>query len=78
MVRIKTLTAIVIIASFIVSPIAQAHPGRTDAQGCHTCYTNCTEEWGLEYGEYHCHAEKIKKVKTESKSEARKEARKNK
>lgn len=32
----------------------QAHPGRTDANGGHTCRTNC-EKWGLEYGEYHYH-----------------------
>lgn len=32
-----------------------AHPGNTDANGCHVCRTNCTERWGLEYGEYHCH-----------------------
>lgn len=78
MVRIKTFVVIVIIANFIVSPVAQAHPGRTDAQGCHTCRTNCTEEWGLEYGEYHCHVEKIEKIKNEAKKVARKEARKSK
>ena len=31
-----------------------AHPGRTDANGCHTCRTNCAK-WGLSQGEYHCH-----------------------
>lgn len=31
-----------------------AHPGRTDGNGCHTCRTNCPQ-WGLAYGEYHCH-----------------------
>ncbi|MBB6021453.1 hypothetical protein HNR77_002548 [Paenibacillus sp. JGP012] len=31
-----------------------AHPGRTDANGGHTCWTNCAK-WGLEYGEYHYH-----------------------
>lgn len=31
-----------------------AHPGRTDANGCHTCNTNC-EKWGYEYGTKHCH-----------------------
>lgn len=34
--------------------IASAHPGNTDASGCHTCRTNCSN-WGLSYGEYHCH-----------------------
>ncbi|WP_068784872.1 copper amine oxidase N-terminal domain-containing protein [Paenibacillus phocaensis] len=33
---------------------AAAHPGRTDANGGHTCRTNC-EKWGLDYGEYHYH-----------------------
>ncbi|MEK4749313.1 YHYH domain-containing protein [Niallia sp. FSL W8-0177] len=32
----------------------EAHPGRTDANGGHTCRTNC-EKWGLSYGEYHYH-----------------------
>jgi len=31
-----------------------AHPGRTDANGCHVCKTNCAS-WGLKRGEYHCH-----------------------
>lgn len=34
---------------------ADAHPGRTDGNGGHTCKTNCTEKWGLSYGEYHYH-----------------------
>jgi len=75
MVRIKTFIAIVVIANFIVSPVAQAHPGRTDSKGCHTCRTNCTEKWGLEYGEYHCHAEKVKTVKTEAKKTTRRTSR---
>ncbi|TBL75731.1 YHYH domain-containing protein [Paenibacillus thalictri] len=37
-----------------LSSIADAHPGRTDANGGHTCRTNC-EKWGLKYGEYHYH-----------------------
>ncbi len=31
-----------------------AHPGRTDKNGGHHCWTNCAK-WGLEYGEYHYH-----------------------
>ena len=34
-----------------------AHPGNTDASGCHTCRTNCPK-WGLSSGEYHCHRAK--------------------
>ena len=38
----------------IFIPNVFAHPGRTDANGCHVCKTNC-EQYGLSYGEYHCH-----------------------
>lgn len=34
---------------------AEAHPGRTDSSGGHTCRTNC-EKWGLRYGQYHYHS----------------------
>lgn len=34
-----------------------AHPGNTDASGCHTCRTNCPK-WGLSRNEYHCHRSK--------------------
>jgi hypothetical protein len=39
---------------FLAPSSIEAHPGRTDANGGHTCRTNC-ESWGLEYGEYHYH-----------------------
>ena len=38
----------------LTSSNVYAHPGRTDSDGCHTCWTNC-DKWGLSYGEYHCH-----------------------
>ena len=45
----------IIILLILVSPIiVNAHPGRTDSNGCHTCRTNCSK-WGLSTGEYHCH-----------------------
>lgn len=52
----KVLRFIVIVLLLIsFSPLSvKAHPGRTDANGCHTCKTNC-EKYGLDYGEYHCH-----------------------
>jgi len=43
----------VLLLAFSIS--ASAHPGRTDANGGHTCRTNC-EKWGLQYGEYHYHS----------------------
>ena len=42
---------------FLLGNFIYAHPGNTDAYGCHTCRTNC-EKWGLSYGEYHCHTPK--------------------
>lgn len=45
---------VVIILVLILPSETLAHPGRTDANGGHTCRTNC-EKWGLEYGEYHYH-----------------------
>jgi hypothetical protein len=48
---------LIIFLALFVPNIASSHPGKTDAYGCHTCYTNC-ERWGLAYGEYHCHAPK--------------------
>lgn len=48
-----SILLILILLTF-VSPKIVAHPGRTDANGGHTCRTNC-ERWGLAYGEYHYH-----------------------
>ncbi len=45
------------IALLLLSSVALAHPGRTNSSGCHTCKTNCPN-WGLAYGEYHCHKAK--------------------
>lgn len=50
--KIKGLIMIMIV---MLSPLyVEAHPGRTDSKGCHTCRTNCAK-WGLRYGQYHCH-----------------------
>ena len=52
------LLIVVVISGFSIgSTIVLAHPGRTDASGCHTCRTNCSS-WGLSSGEYHCHRAK--------------------
>ncbi|BBI34626.1 MBL fold metallo-hydrolase [Cohnella abietis] len=39
---------------FVNTSVSMAHPGRTDANGGHTCRTNCAK-WGLKDGEYHYH-----------------------
>ncbi|MGE8204724.1 YHYH domain-containing protein [Heyndrickxia sp. NPDC080065] len=48
-----TFSSLLIILSFSVRD-ALAHPGRTDSNGGHTCWTNCAK-WGLKTGEYHFH-----------------------
>lgn len=45
------LSVLFVVAS--TTPI-EAHPGRTDGNGCHVCRTNCAD-WGLQQDEYHCH-----------------------
>jgi hypothetical protein len=53
--QITTVELLVLtLLSFGSVGIAEAHPGRTDANGGHTCRTNCAS-WGLGYGEYHYH-----------------------
>lgn len=50
----------------ILSPLyVEAHPGRTDSNGCHTCRTNCAK-WGLSYGQYHCHGKTNSSTNTSS------------
>ena len=55
--RIYILATILFASFFLGMKTTLAHPGRTDAFGCHTCRTNCPS-WGLSYGEYHCHRAK--------------------
>lgn len=50
----KILVSLMASLLLVVPFFTFAHPGRTDAYGCHTCRTNCPN-WGLSYGEYHCH-----------------------
>lgn len=51
------MVAILLILNFLfLLPPSQvfAHPGGRDANGGHTCRTNCAQ-YGLQDGEYHCH-----------------------
>ncbi len=51
----KLIIGLLFFALFTASTsVADAHPGRTDKNGGHYCWTNC-EKWGLKYGEYHYH-----------------------
>jgi hypothetical protein len=72
--KIFQLVILLLALSFIFIRGVFAHPGRTDAKGCHTCKTNC-ESWGLSYGEYHCHNGSIKEVVKEAKNTAKIEAK---
>ena len=54
----KKIKGLIMIMIVVLSPLCvDAHPGRTDRNGCHTCRTNCAK-WGLRYGQYHCHGRK--------------------
>jgi len=53
--RKAAITFLLLVGCFYTTDV-YAHPGNTDEDGGHTCYTNC-EDWGLEYGEYHYHDE---------------------
>lgn len=54
----KKIKGLIMIMIVVLSPLyVEAHPGRTDSNGCHTCRTNCAK-WGLRYGQYHCHGRK--------------------
>ena len=54
----KKVYLIILLVTFLLylpsHSVVEAHPGRTDSSGGHTCRTNC-ESWGLGYGEYHYH-----------------------
>lgn len=50
-----TTTLLLFVFSFLIlAKPASAHPGRTAADGCHYCRTNC-DSWGVPWGERHCH-----------------------
>ncbi len=52
--RLTRLAAIVLLFFAVFTSTASAHPGRTAADGCHYCRTNC-DSWGVPWNERHCH-----------------------
>ena len=48
------LKSLLLILFFIFNVTVSAHPGRTAADGCHYCRTNC-DSWGVPWNERHCH-----------------------
>ena len=49
----RRLLAVSLVLLLVVAEAA-AHPGRTAADGCHYCRTNC-DRWSVEADERHCH-----------------------
>lgn len=55
MLGMKKLVGLCFSALLVSTAVSvEAHPGRTDSNGGHTCRKDC-EKWGLQYGEYHYH-----------------------
>lgn len=52
--RVSVWLVVMIFLFLHSTNLVLAHPGNTDANGGHTCRTNC-DDWGLGYGEYHYH-----------------------
>lgn len=52
--KISSLFIVLLLYFLLGQTVANAHPGRTDSNGGHTCRTNCSQ-WGLSTGEYHYH-----------------------
>ena len=50
----KKVLILIVVSLLLTVNQTYAHPGRTDANGGHTCLTNCLA-WGLKDGEYHTH-----------------------
>ncbi len=47
---------------FLMFPaLVTAHPGRTAADGCHYCRTNC-DRWGVPWDVRHCHGNRVEEV----------------
>ena len=54
MIQATTRLLLLTVLLALLSLDAAAHPGRTAADGCHYCRTNC-DRWNVEADERHCH-----------------------
>jgi len=50
----KLLLPLLVFLVLLFPPVVFAHPGRTAADGCHYCRTNC-DYWGVPWNVRHCH-----------------------
>lgn len=62
----KKILIIFILSIIVPYSFVLAHPGRTDANGCHT---------NKKTGEYHCHTKSNKVIKTEARGTIKTESR---
>lgn len=53
-IRITITIVTALLAVFLSITPVSAHPGRTAADGCHYCRTNC-DYWGVPWNQRHCH-----------------------
>jgi micrococcal nuclease len=52
---VTVLALTLVLGTVVAGPeMLHAHPGRTAADGCHYCRTNC-DKWGVPWNERHCH-----------------------
>lgn len=58
----KIIPALFLIISFFNTTNVFAHHGRTAADGCHYCRTNC-DSWGVPWNQRHCHGGTASKYK---------------
>lgn len=52
--RFFFISILAVLVLFFGAGKIEAHPGRTAADGCHYCRTNC-DYWGVPWNERHCH-----------------------
>ena len=54
MIQAKPRLLLLAVLLMLLALDAAAHPGRTAADGCHYCRTNC-DRWNVEADKRHCH-----------------------
>ncbi len=65
---------LVLVILLLFPAFVSAYPGRTAADGCHYCRTNC-DKWGVPWNKRHCHSREseplpISEIKQEIKKKA--------
>ncbi len=50
----RLISVFITVLTILAPNVSFAHPGRTAADGCHYCRTNC-DKWGVPWNQRHCH-----------------------